>query len=195
MKILFVVDSLSDLCGANVNIVRTLTRQIKNRGYEISVLSKSDCKRSVSERIAKEFDHMYLLKSDDVEFFPAFKLVVDEKSSRLKQSIWMIKHPGIFFKGIDIVFFGARFTKREFTREISQICKQNDIDVIIGVSAPYYIAEAVSQTDIGAVKAVYQLDPYTNNYTLPRFTKAWRRRTERRTIKNLDVLFFPDFLK
>lgn len=195
MKILFVVDSLSDLCGANVNIVRTLTRQFKNRGYEISVLSKSDCKRSVSERIAKEFDHIYLLRSDDIEIFPAFKLVVDEKSSRLKQNIWMIKHPGIFFKGIDIVFLGASFTKREFTREISQICKHNDIDAIIGVSAPYYISEAVSQSDIGAVKAVYQLDPYTNNYTLLRFTKAWRRHIERRTIKNLDVLFLPNFVK
>lgn len=195
MKILFVVDSLSSLCGANVNIVRTLTRQLRNRGYEISVLSKSDCKRSVSDKISKEFEHTYLLRSDDIELFPNFKLEVDERSSRLRQSIWMLKHLGIFFKGIDIIFLGAVFSKREFTKEILQICNYNNIDVVIGVSAPYYIAEAVSQSDIGAVKALYQLDPYTNNYTLSRFTKVWRRYIERKTIKGLDILFLPDFVK
>lgn len=195
MKILFVVNSLSNLCGANVNIVRTLTKQFRNRGYEISALSKSDCKRSVSEKIVKEFDHIYLLRSDNIEIFSNLKFEADEKSGRLRQNIWMIKHLGIFFKGVDTVLLGASFTKREFAREISQICNHNDIDAVIGVSAPYYIAEAVSRSDISAVKAVYQLDPYTNNYTLSKMTKAWRRYIERKTIKNLDVLFSPNFVR
>lgn len=195
MKILFVVNSLSNLCGANVNIVRTLTRQFKNMGYEISVLAKSDCKRPISEKISKEFEYVYSLRSDKIEFFSGVKLKVDERSSKLKQYIWMLKHPGIFLKGIDTFFLGAGFTKREFAREIVRICNHNDIDAVIGVSAPYYIAEAVSLSDISAIKAVYQLDPYTNNHTLIRFAKAWRRHLERKTIKNLDILFLPDFVK
>lgn len=195
MKILFVVNSLSNLCGANVNIVRTLVRQFKGKGYEISVLSKSDCKRPVSEKIMKEFNNTYLLKSDNIEIFSNFNLEVDERSSGLKRNIWMIKHLGIFLKGIDTIFLGASFTKREFSKEISHICAENDIDVVIGVSAPYYIAEAVSLAKVRTIKAVYQLDPYTNNYTLSRLTKGWRKHIERKTIKNLDILFLTDFVK
>ena len=59
MKILFVVDSLSDLCGANVNIVITIKNQLKLKGCEVFALAKYDCRREPSKTVMNEFDKVF----------------------------------------------------------------------------------------------------------------------------------------
>ena len=195
MKILFVLDSLSSKSGANVNIAIAIAKQLQKRGHKVSVLSKSDCKRVVSSKVMKEFNGVYMLKSDKFDICPLIQFNVDENSSNKKQMIWLFKHPWILLKGIDIVLFNAYFTKREFSREITRICKNKNIDAIIAVTAPYYLAEALSMTSTEAIKAVYQLDPYSNNYTFSKLTKFLRKKVENKVIKNLDVLFATNFVK
>ena len=195
MDLLFVVDSLSAVAGANVSIVRTLTKVLKKRDCKIYILAKMDCKRPVSEDIIKEFDEVYLLPSDKVEIIPNLYKRVKTNNRFLKETLWLLNHPGILFKGIDGIVGNAYFVRKEFTRMINRICAVRNIDAVIGVSSPYSIARAVSKANIKATKILYQLDPFTNNYTLSNKGKRKRRQIERQTIEGLDMLFMPDFIK
>lgn len=195
MNILFVVDSLSDVAGANVNIVKILIGIIRHRDCKVHVLAKSDCKRPISDTLKAEFDFVYLLPSDKVEIVPNLYKMVNAHNPKLKEMIWLLNHPGVFWKAIDSAFFDAICTRKEYSKNIEKICENSNIDVVIGVAAPYCIARAVSEANVKALKTVYQLDPYTNNYTLSIRKRKKRKRIERKTIDLLDVLFLPDFVK
>lgn len=195
MNILFVVNSLSEVAGANVNIVRTLTRILRKKNCSVYVLAKSDCRRPISKLITTEFDGAYFLPSDRFEIIPNLYNVVKTDNKKLKEIIWLVNHPGIFWKAIDIKLGNAYWTRKEYARNIKKICEKKDIDVVIGVTAPYEIARAVSNSKIKAIKTIYQLDPYTNNYTFSSKGKEKRKLIERKTIEKLDVLFVPDFIR
>lgn len=185
MKILFVLDSLSDWCGANVNIAIIIKEQLKQLGCEVFALSKYDCKRPPSKDVMEYFDKVYFLDSDNTE-------TIHKKNNSF---FWLAKHPRTLFKTLDILFFNAYFTKRKFSKKIDEICINHNIDAVIGVTSPYYLAEAVAMSKNNAIRAVYQLDPYTNNYTLPGSKKNSRKRIETNVIKNLDILFATNFVK
>lgn len=194
MKILFVLDSLSDACGANVNIAITIKKQLEKTGCEVLALAKYDCKRLPAKNVMKNFDKVYFLDSDLFELFHFVTHnheIIQKKSSYF---LWLANHPGILIKIFDILFFNAHFTKREFSKKIDEICINNNIDAVIGVTSPYYLAEAVAMSKTNAIKSVYQLDPYTNNYTLPYSKKDFRRKIESNVIKKLDILFAPNFV-
>ena len=194
MKILFVLDSMSDWCGANVNIAITIKKQLKQIGCEVFALAKYDSKRPPSTTVIKSFDKVYFLDSDTFELFHS--VTNNNKKSRKNNSfIWLLKHPGTLFKTIDIIIFNAYFTKREFSKKIDEICMNHNIDAVIGVAFPYYLAEAVAMSKTDAIKTVYQLDPYTNNYKLSNTKKESRRRIESEVIEKLDILFAANFVK
>lgn len=194
MKILFVLDSLSDWCGANVNIAITIKKQLKQMGCEVIALAKYDCKRPPSTNVIENFDKVYFLDSDTFGLFHS--ATNNNKNSRKNNSFkWLVTHPGILFKTVDIIFFNAYFTKREFSKKIDKICMSHDIDAVIAVAFPYYLAEAVALSKTNAIKTVYQLDPYTNNSKLSTFKKELRRRLESKVIEKLDILFAADFVK
>lgn len=195
MKILFVLDSLSDWCGANVNIAITIKKQLKQNGCEVFALAKYDCKRPPSMSVIENFDKVYFLDSDTFDPFPLITNKHDRVIKKNNSFKWLIKHPGILFKTIDILFLNAHFTKREYSKKINEICISHNIDAVIGVVFPYYLAEAVAMSKTSAIKAVYQLDPYTNNYRLSDSKKESRRRIESRVIKKLDILFAANFVK
>lgn len=195
MNILFVVNSLSEFAGANVNIIRNLVRIIKRKQCQVYVLAKSDCRRPASEKIQEEFDASYLLPSDRHEIISKLYEKIEINNKRIKEIIWAINHPGVIWKGIDCSILDAYWTRREYTKCIEKICKERRIDAVIGVAAPYYIVRAVSDAKVTSIKAAYQMDPYTNNYTLCKRTKARRKKVEKKTIDKLDILFLPDFVK
>lgn len=195
MKILFVLDSLSDWCGANVNIAITIKKQLKQIGCEVLALAKYDCKRPPSTNVMEKFDKVYFLDSDTFELFHS-ATNNHEKILKKSDSIFgILKHPGTLFKTIDILFFNAYFTKREFSKKIDEICINHNIDAVIGVVSPYYLAEAVAMSKTNAIRTVYQLDPYTNNYRLSNSKKELRRKIESNVIKKLDILFAANFVK
>lgn len=195
MNMLFVMDSLSCVAGANVNIVRTLNRRFKEKNCKIYVLSKHDCRRPASGDLMREFDEAFLLSADEMEIIPDLHERLGATNKSAREAIWFMNHPGILLKGIDGKFGNGSITIRAYKKEIEKLCRERRIDAVIGVSAPYNIARAVSLSDINAVKALYQMDPYTNNYTMSERMKEKRRQTERRTIERLDVIFMPDFIR
>ena len=193
MRILFVVDSLSIQCGANVNIARTLAKHFKRNGHTIEVLAKDDCKRPISKRIAKEFDKVYQLNTDKIGIWKSKEL--EEDFNKAKQVLWLLLHPGILFLTLDRIYFENYFSKKVYKLNIEKICEKNKFDVVMGFPAPYYIAEAIAASKIDAIKTIYQLDPFTNNYTLLKKKQDSRRRIENATLQALDIAFMVDFVK
>lgn len=195
MNILFVVNSLSDKAGANIAIVRTLNRLLSKKNCSVYVLTKLDYRGPISEETKKEFKYIFFLPSDKFTIFSNLSKKFKIKNSKINELLWLITHPGIICKGMDIKFGTSYFTRKEYTKCIEKICNEIEIQAVIGVSSPYYIARAVSNSKINSIKAIYQLDPYTNNYTINIKNRNKRKKIEKETINNLQLIFAPNFIR
>jgi len=195
LNLLFVLNSLSDKAGANIAIVRTLNRVLTKKKCSVYVLTKLDYRGPISEETKNEFKYIYFLPSDKFTIFSKLSENLKINNNKIKKLLWLITHPSIIWKGMDIKFGTSYFTRNEYTKCIEKICKENEIQAVIGVSAPYYIARAVGNSKINSIKALYQLDPYTNNYTLNVLKKNKRKKIEEKTINNLHLIFAPNFIQ
>lgn len=195
VNILFVLDSLSTSCGANVNIAITIKQQLEIRGCNVIALSKYDFKRPPDKKTVDKFKKVYFLDSDVFEMFEINQSSTNDNYKYFSAFKWNLHHPGVLLKTIDIVLLNSFFTKREFAKKIKYICDLENIDAIVAFASPYYLAEAVAISKVDIIKSVFQLDPYTNNYTLIKCLKPLRKKIEMRVLDKLDILFATNFVK
>ena len=194
MKILFVTDNLSNSCGANVNIVMTLVKQLR-KSNEVYLLTRYGKERLLDNQKTVEFSKVFAFKGDewgDVNAFSCRHRWTD--ASIIKKILLLLTHPQITFYMVDTKYNNSTHAKRKYRKELEKLCLKQDFDVVIGVGAPYYIIKAVAESKINCVKSGFQLDPYTYNYTLPKGKIKQRSKHEAQVLKKIDILFAVTFV-
>lgn len=193
MKILFVLENLADRCGANVNIAIVLAKQL-SKSFEVHALVRYDETRPVSCEKKKFFDKIHTFYANQPGRLTEFTSKDWGKVNGFAKVMRLCKSPNTFISMIDAKYFDFSFTKRKCKKAIEEVCGNEKYDVVIGVSAPYYIMRSVAEAKIDCSKMALQLDPFTNNYTLSSRLKKRRKRIERHTCSKLNTLFAGDYL-
>ena len=193
MKVLFVLENLADRCGANVNIAIVLAKQLA-KSFEVHALVRYDEVKPVSCEQEESFGKVHTFYADQPGKLAKFTSNDWNKASVLKKVMRFCKSPNTFISMIDAKYFDFSITKKRCKNAIEEVCRKEKYDVVIGVSAPYYIMQAVAEANINSEKMALQLDPFTNNYTLSPRLKKRRKRIEIHTHSKLSALFAGDYL-
>ncbi len=185
---------MAQRCGANVNILLNLTKQLR-KCNQVDVLCKTNDFRPVDPEKAQAFDHCIPFSWGEAEMLTQFQ----EKNcwnhcGAAKKALLLLTHPRILLYMCDMKFFDGRISGNRYKKQIQEVCAGADYDVVIGLSAPYYITRAVAEAKVPCRKAAIQLDPYTYNYTLPCFLTKRREKIERKVLQKLDHLFAASFV-
>ena len=193
-KILWVTENLSYRCGANVNIVLTLLQRTRDCGNRF-VLTREDSARPIDPQKAERFAEVFTFPCDEAGYLGRFQEKYQWRClSASKKLFSLITHPKAAVYMVDAKWFGFSISKRKLQLALECLCAEKNFDVIIGVSAPYYIAQAVSNAQVECSKVVFQLDPYTYNYTLPGKLSRVRCVIEADVLRNVDRLFAVSFV-
>ncbi len=194
MRILFVTENMTSRCGANVNILLTLVKRMKV-DIVADVLCKENQQRPIDVTKKKLFDGCLSFEFSEGECLTEFQNQHDwRKQGAVKKLMLLLSHPSILRDMIDVKYFDSHRTKRKYVKEIERACEKNRYDAVIGLCAPYYIAQAVAEAKISSIKAIIQLDPYTYNYTMPVFLSSLRKQTEKSVIRKLNHVFAASFV-
>jgi len=193
MSILFVLENLADRCGANVNIAIVLAKQL-SKSIEVHALVRYDEVKPVSCEKENVFGKVHTFYSDQAGKLARFTSNDWSKATGFAKILRFCKSPSTFVSMIDAKYFDFSNTKKKCKKAIEEVCRKENYDAVIGVSAPYYIMQAVAESNIDCTKMAIQLDPFTNNYTLSPRLKKRRRTIELRTHGKLSVLFAGDYL-
>lgn len=195
MKILFVLENLTERCGANVNIALNLAKCLREK-HEVFALARYDDVSPIDGEKAGIFHEVSGFHADEGGALTDFVTRRFHWSglSALKKIWLLLTHPKILYYMLDVKYRNWRSTEKKYKKNLRAFCKEKQPDAIIGVSAPYYIAKAVASTKVKATKTVLQLDPYTYNYTLSVKGRGRRAKTEQRVIECLDRLFAVSFV-
>ena len=194
MNILFVLENLSEKCGANVNVAIKIIKELRKQN-DVYVVARYDSDKQIDEKKASIFSGVKSFYCDEQKKAMDFTSKGWQNASLIKKILKCIAHPLIFFRIIDIKYFDSSLTKRKYIRHINEAYKEWNIDVTIGVTAPYFIAKALANIKNGGLKTIFQLDPYTNNYLLPKKLQPLRKNIECSTAKRLDILFVVDYVE
>ena len=193
MKVLFILENLADRCGANVNIAIVIAKQLA-KSFEVHALVRYDEVKKVSCEKKETFGEVHTFYADQPGKLAKFTSNDWNKLSGLKKLMRFCKSPTTLMSMIDAKYFDFSITKKKCKKAIEQVCSEEKYDVVIGVSAPYYIMQAVAEANIKSKKMALQLDPFTNNYTLSSRLKKRRKGIEIRTIKKMNAVFAGDYL-
>ena len=193
MKILMILENLNNRCGANVNIAIVLAKQLA-KSLEVHALARYDEVKSISCERKETFGKVHTFYADQPGKLAKFTSNDWNKVNGLKKVMRFCKSPTTLISMIDAKYFDFSITKKKCQKAIEQVCSEEKYDVVIGVSAPYYIMQAVAESDVDCRKMAIQLDPFTNNYTLPAFLKYRRKRIEEKVISRIHTLFAADFV-
>ena len=189
MNILFVLENLTDKCGANVNIALTIAFQLQKEN-KIFALAKIDREKRIDKEKKNFFEKVYWFWSNEYGMLGEFYRKVNWlKKNNVQKIFLLLKNPLCILFLLDIKFCDSFFTKRRYKKEIERICKEQIIDVVMVFSAPHYLERVLKKAKIDAVKAVYQLDPYVYNGMLSKKQIALRKRIEEATLKKINVVF------
>lgn len=193
MKVLFVLENLADRCGANVNIAIVLAKQL-SKSFEVHALVRHDDVKLISYEKKEIFGKVHTFYADQPGKLAKFTSNDWNKASRLTKVMRFCKSPETLVSMIDAKYFDFSITKRECKKAIEEVCSKETYDAVIAVSAPYYIMQAVAEANIDYAKMALQLDPFTNNYTLPSFLKNRRKQIEKYVLSRINTLFAADFV-
>ncbi len=193
MKVLFVLENLADRCGANVNIAIVLAKQL-SKSFEVHALVRYDDMKQISCEKKGAFGKVHAFYADQPGKLTKFTSKDWNEAGGFAKVMRFCKSPSIFVSMIDAKYFDFSITKRKCKNAIEEVCRKDKYDVVIAVSAPYYIMQAVAESNIGYTKMALQLDPFTNNYTLSSRLKKRRKRIEISTHSKLRIVFAGDYL-
>lgn len=195
MKVLFVLENLADQCGANVNIAIKLSKELKKYGHDISVLTRYDELKPISSVMSTGFSNVYSFYSNQASFLHSFTSGNKWENMNSKERMFSLaKKPSVLVKMLDAKYFNFRFTEKDYIENIEAVCAKKSFSAVIGVVAPYYIANAIHRSKISAKKYLIQLDPYTYNYTLPKQLRKVRKVNEKKVIDGMDTVFAVSFV-
>ncbi len=194
MRILFVTENMTARCGANVNILLTLIKRMKP-GIVADVLYKENQQKPIDPTKAELVDTCLGFDFSEGESLTKFQNQHEWRAqSAVRKLGLLLSHPIILRDMIDVKYFDSHRTKCRYVKEIERACERNKFDAVIGLCAPYYIAQAVAEAKISSLKAIIQLDPYTYNYTMPSFLTSVRRKIESRVVKKLHHIFAVSYV-
>lgn len=192
MRLLFVLENLAERCGANVNIAMVFAKQMAC-SFEIHALARYDDTRPISEEHKKNFSHVHLFYGNQAGELTRFTSGEWKNAhSFVSKGKLVLRNPKMLAFMIDAKYLDYSISRRKCKKAIEKVCRDSEYDAVIAVSAPYYIMHAVSEAKIPCKKMSIQLDPYTNNYTLPNFLKVRRMIIEDRVIRKMNTLFVAD---
>ena len=195
MKILFLVENLYKNCGASVNIILNIIN-IMNVNHNIHVIYFDDM--PIKEIDLAKIDklnhaHLYIDKMQ-CKRRKAFSEMYTKPNLRFHEALYLISHPSIIPTTIDAAFFDSLFYKKKLIKFLEQYCVQNNIEVVIGHSFPFFCMNYVSKLKNDVIKMAIELDPYTFNYTLADKKKKHRIKQEKKCVLNLDAIFTTDLI-
>ncbi|MCR5353374.1 MAG: hypothetical protein K6D98_03625 [Clostridiales bacterium] len=190
MKILFVFADDFPLYGACTNILNHLleTGILQSKAEKIGVLS---AKFSFDEKDFETIDNTDVYRTFVWEVFP------------LKAQAAKLSHFFNFLRGAAVKTFSLlksrlspdSYIKPSFCgciyKKLKKI-KAGDFDIIVAMSGDFNIAEAVRkycEKHPGPKFALYQVDPCSNNESMPVSTKKARLATEAKVFASSDIIF------
>lgn len=195
MKIVFLLENLSERCGANVNIAITLARQLKARN-EVLALARYDYEKEIDDKKRQNFHQVEGFFCDELGAIERFlKKNRWSKRSAIQKIFLLLSHPKIAFYMWDAKYNDFKLSQKKCRKALESFCSRQKVDAVIGVTAPYYIARAIASANVECVKSILQLDPYTYNYTLPQKQTKKRIGIERCVLNHIDVPFTVWFVK
>lgn len=187
MKILFVLENLKEVCGANVSIAINLAKGLKRKGHKISVLTYGGITREVNPLYRDAFDECISYQDDEISFIDVFNKL--NKFDKLFQILFE-KKKTLFW---DTYFDEYSNVSERLSKKIENEVGKQKYDIVLGVSIPYYIAYAVATCHVDSLKCVLQLDPYSFNSNLNTWSRNKRISIEKKTISQLDILWAGEY--
>ena len=187
MRILFVLENLTYSCGANVQIALNLVERIREK-HEVFALTREDETTKVDPEKKRLFKKVFLYKD-----YPSETLHLVKKKSgwelALKNRLKILFHPVAFYFAFDFFWCDSSLSENILINQLDELCSQYNFNVMIGVAIPYYIARAIANSSFNGCKMLLQLDPYSNNYSLPHFKQKRRMLCENQTISAMSCVF------
>lgn len=194
MKVLFVVENLASKCGANVNIILNLARQLKVNN-SLSILAKENNTKTIDLNKTIIFEKCNSFWCNESEYLAEFQK--EHKWSNqhiLKKILLMLIHPKVPIYMLDTKYFDSWFTRCKYIKEIEKICSMETFDIVVAVCAPYYLGRALVDSNIDCKKIIFQLDPYSYNHTMPSLFIKKRRKIEERSLNKVDKILAVSFV-
>ncbi len=185
MKLLFVLERLSDLCGANVNIALNLIKQFTQNGYEVSAIALTTQDKPISPVYSGLLKKCIGVYDEELEFIDRYNA---RGGSKLRKYCSLF-HPKQGYYYLDAYFNEYGRVCNQLKKAIEKACGEDKYDAVIGVSIPYYVANAVAKARISTRKCHLQLDPYTYNVNLSSLLRKKRWKIERAVCKRMDVIW------
>lgn len=194
MKILLVLENITEICGANVNIANSLARYWR-KNDEVWVLSGHDELTPIRNDVNEIYDGVFSFYSNQSSIVKTIRkkwFLCDNNFEKLKI---LCKNPFSFIKVIDTKYLNSTISMKIYLKKIEELYKEVNFDIIIGVVEPYYIARAISKAKINTKKILLQLDPYTYNYSHSIYMQNYRKQIENNVNQTMDKLFIVNYLE
>lgn len=187
MRILWIIEG--DKYNPNYKIaIKVAKVMAKNHEIYLGLYSDNDAKNNENDSFIKT------LSFGEVK---AKKLYFDKKVNwRLKTRSEKIKyiciHPK-YWKCVGEELVGQLDFVCEY--KINKFCKENNIEAVIGTVFPYKIGKLIQNLKYNVSKYIFQLDPYVNNYTLPKKHFEKRKNNEIAMVGKIDKIFTTSLIK
>ena len=189
MRVLIIAEGKKN--SANLNIAKKIRAEMERQGIEIYFAYYLTNQNVECNNESNEF----IIQPDLTKRFITFRDGCKWKSfSKAEKVIWMLRNIKMTLSYL-FLFIDERTGMNYAASVIDRICEKNNIDVVLGITFPYIIAELISKVKKCKGKYIYQLDPYTYNRMLDSKDINRRLRKERKVIKSVSNCFTTDLIK
>lgn len=164
MNVLIALGSITPNDDANTNIAKLIAAQIKE-GNNVFMLGTAFQKAPEKELIdgVTYYRILRLEKEKNKKLWQEWSSL-NGKNERIK---FIVKHP-FYFAKISLKHLRARFTdtrENAYIKKLKEIEQKENVDRVIVITSPFYIATAAQRAVKNAEVVWYQLDPNQSNIT------------------------------
>lgn len=195
MNILFILDNLKSNCGANVGIALELVKSWKEKGHNISCITRQDKYRDISEDKKKLFDSVWTFYSDVDEVLIDLTSGKEwQESTSIKKALKVIISPYVLSRYYDKKYNGSRMVQKAYANIIKEICDTNQFDAVIAVTEPFAIPMAMVDAKVKTNLFAIMFDSYSSNLSVSEKKKEKARMQEQKLINACQKVFALDFV-
>lgn len=191
-KVLFVLDNISDNCGANINIALKLVERLRN-DYIVHAIVFSEKIKKIDDNKRRYFDDVIEIKGGSISHLYDVREKYEwESVSVTKKILILLSHPICLMTYLDMMTCNISYI-RDYIREIKKQKSVESYVAVLGVTKPYEQAKIVARIN-GTKRMLIQMDPHTNSYIDPK-SLYWKRWLEERYVsRRMDSIFMSPVL-
>lgn len=164
MNILFLLDNMYTYESANVVFGRNVGNYLSEVcGHNVAFLV--NCEENRQNAMGK-MKCIFFCSRKEKNIYDRIKTSRMEGKGIWRQFFSLFKNASNIRGLLSLLFLKISPLEKIYRNKLENVCKDNQFDAVVSVSAPHYTMFALSKANISAKKICYMLDPYWSNSTM-----------------------------